>query len=56
MPAIPCLSPKQYHFVYVVCKPLSRRQSLYKSDAYGHHPKQPPGMIVEPGSLSQFRP
>jgi hypothetical protein len=50
------LSPKQCQSVYVVCTPLSLPQSLYKSDAYGHHPKQPPGMTVESGSLSLLRP
>jgi hypothetical protein len=50
------LPPKQCQFVYVVCTPLSLRLSLYKSDACGHDRKQPPGMTVEPGSLSQFRP
>jgi hypothetical protein len=56
MPAPNQLPRKQCHFVYVVCTPLSPPQSLYKSDAYGHHPKQPPGMTVEPGSLSPLRP
>jgi hypothetical protein len=56
MPTISRLSPRQCHFVYVVCTPLSPPQSLYKLDAYGHHPKQPPGMTVEPGSLSSLRP
>jgi hypothetical protein len=56
MPTFCPLPPLQYHFVYVVCKPLSPPQSLYKFDAYGHHPKQPPGMTVESGSLSPLRP
>jgi hypothetical protein len=50
------LSPMQCQFVYVVCTRLSLRQSLYKSDACGHDPMQPPGMIVESGSLSPLRP
>jgi hypothetical protein len=56
MPTIRHLSPQQYHFVYVVCTPRSQPQLLYKFDAYGHHPKQPPGMTVESGSLSLLRP
>jgi hypothetical protein len=56
MPALRSLSPMQYYFVYVVCTPLSSPQSLYKCDAYGHDPKQPPGMTVEPGFLSLLRP
>lgn len=56
MTAFSPLPFKQCHFVYVVCKPLSPRQTLYKPDAYGHHPKQPPGMTVGPGSLSPLRP
>jgi hypothetical protein len=56
MPPFSCLSPKQYHVVDVVCTRLSLRQSLYKFDACGHDPKQPPGTIVQPGSLSPLRP
>jgi hypothetical protein len=56
MPALRLLSPVQYHSMHVVCKHLSLRQSLYKFDAYGHDPKQPPGMTVESGSLSPLRP
>jgi hypothetical protein len=55
-PCSPSLSPLQYRATHVVCKHLSLRQSLYKSDAYGHDPKQPPGMTVESGSLSPLRP
>lgn len=50
------LSPQQYHSVYVVCTPLSQRQSLYKFDACGHDPKQPPGITVQPSPLSTLRP
>jgi hypothetical protein len=56
MPPLSCLLSVQCHFVYVVCARLSLRQSLYKFDAYGHDPKQPPGMTVDPGSLSPLRP
>jgi hypothetical protein len=56
MPIFHPLPPVQCHFVYVVCMPLPLRLSLYKIDAYGHHPKQPPGMTVESGSLSPLRP
>jgi hypothetical protein len=56
MPIRFVLPPLQYHSVYVVRKPLSLRHSLYKCDAYGHHPKQPPGITVQPGSLSPLRP
>jgi hypothetical protein len=56
MPTAVHLSGLQYHFIYVVSKRLSPRQSLYKFDAYGHDPKQPPGVIVESGSLSPLRP
>jgi hypothetical protein len=56
MPSLPRLSSLQCHFVYVVCMPLSLRLTLYKFDAYGHHPKQPPGMTVQPASLSSLRP
>jgi hypothetical protein len=56
MPTVLRLPLKQCHFVYVVCTPLSLRQTLYKSDACGHDPKQPPGMTVEPGFLSSLRP
>jgi hypothetical protein len=56
MPTVHLLSPVQCHSVYVVCKHLSLRQSLYKFDASGHDPKQPPGMNVDSGSLSPLRP
>jgi hypothetical protein len=44
------------HFVYVVCMPLSLRQSLYNFDAYRHDSRQPPGLNVPPGLLSPLRP
>jgi hypothetical protein len=56
MPSLHALPPMQCHFVYVVRKPLSRRLTLYKFDAYRHHPKQSPGMTVQPGPLSSLRP
>jgi hypothetical protein len=56
MPTAVQLSGLQYHFIHVVCKHLSLRQSLYKFDASGHDPKQPPGMTVDSGSLSPLRP
>jgi hypothetical protein len=56
MPTCRPLPLMQCHFVYVVCAPLSLRQSLYKFDACRHDPKQPPGMTVQPGPLSSLRP
>jgi fructoselysine-6-P-deglycase FrlB-like protein len=56
MPPASILSSVQYHCVYVVCTRLSQRLSLYKSDARGHDPKQPPGITVQPGSLSPLHP
>jgi hypothetical protein len=56
MPSLQTLPLTQYHIVYVVCTRLPLRQSLYKSDACGHDPKQPPGITVQPASLSPLHP
>jgi hypothetical protein len=56
MPSLARLPGVSCHFVYVVCMPLSLRQSLYKFDAYRHDSRQPPGMTVLPGPLSSLRP